>query len=94
MDQTICAGDLVLSKSGRDKGNIFLVIEVLPERVTIADGKMRKIGSLKRKNLKHLSLLISQADISLAERIREGVPTSNERLHRRISELSQKLEEE
>ena len=94
MKNVFSAGDLVLSRSGRDKGRIFLVIGTENDRVIVADGKTRKIGSFKKKNGKHLELLLPQADVSLAERIGKGVPTSNERLKKRIRELSQKIEED
>ena len=47
MDDLI--GKVVYSKSGRDKGRMFVVVQVV-----IADGDMRKIGNPKVKNIKHL----------------------------------------
>ena len=94
MKEKLSAGDLCISKSGRDKGAILLVIEVKDDRATVVDGKTRKIGKEKKKNLKHLEIFIPQADICLAERIRKGIPTGNERLRKRIGELSKKKQEE
>ena len=49
------AGDIVISKEGRDKDKYFAVMEVLDEQyVLIADGSLRKIDNPKRKKSKHL----------------------------------------
>ena len=53
MNRELNAGDLVRSKSGRDKGAILLVIGVNGDRATVVDGKTRKIGKEKKKN-KHI----------------------------------------
>ena len=53
MDDLI--GKIVYSKSGRDKGRMFVVVQVVNEQyLVIADGDMRKIGNPKVKNIKHL----------------------------------------
>ena len=90
MERKIAVGDIVKSTCGRDKDGVFLVVSVEGERVFIADGKIRKISSLKKKNLKHLEILIPQADEEFADRIVRNVPTSNERLKKRIAERFQK----
>ena len=49
-------GDLVVSKSGRDKGRMLVVTKVIDENyVLIADGDLRKIEKPKVKKVKHLS---------------------------------------
>lgn len=48
-------GDLVISKSGRDKGRTFAVVGVTDEAyVYIADGSLRKLENPKKKKIKHL----------------------------------------
>jgi ribosomal protein L14E/L6E/L27E len=47
-------GRVVISKAGRDKGRTMVVTDVSGGRVTVADGKERKIGDRKQKNPKHL----------------------------------------
>ena len=50
------AGDIVLSKAGRDKDKYFVVMEVVDTQyVLIADGDLRRVDSLKRKKCKHLT---------------------------------------
>ena len=49
------AGNIVLSKAGRDKGKYFIVLSVVDEQyVMIADGDLRRVDNPKRKKCKHL----------------------------------------
>jgi ribosomal protein L14E/L6E/L27E len=51
-------GSAVLSTAGRDKGKVFLVLELLEKGFfLLADGKSRTVAKPKRKKQKHLSLL-------------------------------------
>lgn len=51
-------GRAVLSKAGRDKGKIFLIVDIIDAQyVLIADGYLRKSESPKKKKIKHLKLL-------------------------------------
>ncbi len=47
-------GNVVISKSGRDKGVFFVVVEICEGFVYLADGKLRKLEKPKKKNQKHL----------------------------------------
>ncbi len=49
-------GQIVFSKSGRDKGNPFIVVSVdeTKGRIYICDGKLHKLDKPKAKNLTHL----------------------------------------
>lgn len=65
-------GQVVFSKSGRDSGKFYAVVEVVDEtRVRIADGDLRRIAKGKIKNVKHLQ---SNGDIleKIAEKLRNG----------------------
>lgn len=53
----VAVGQVVKSKSGRDKGRIFLVLEIVDDKmVLIVDGKLRGIERPKLKKIKHLML--------------------------------------
>lgn len=55
MNNPLNIGDIVYSKSGRDSGSYYLVLEVLDDKyVHIADGEIRKIDKPKRKKNIHL----------------------------------------
>lgn len=47
-------GQLVFSKSGRDKGRLFVVTSVEGEYLYLVDGKLRKIETPKKKKKKHV----------------------------------------
>jgi len=48
-------GQVVRSKAGRDKGRVFVILDVIDsEYVLIADGDYRKIENPKKKKIKHL----------------------------------------
>ena len=48
-------GRIVLVKRGRDKGSFMVVVKVEDGFVFIADGRSRKLGKPKRKNIKHVT---------------------------------------
>ncbi len=50
-------GSVVKSTKGRDKGNLFVVVELVKNCAIIVDGQQRKLLAQKKKNLKHLFLL-------------------------------------
>ncbi len=51
----IAIGQVVKSRAGRDKGKIFLVIDIIDgENVFIVDGNLRKLDNPKKKKIKHL----------------------------------------
>lgn len=59
MDSTndIIVGQVVKSRAGRDKGNIFLVLSIVDkEYVLIVDGSLRKLDKPKKKKVKHLTI--------------------------------------
>ena len=45
---------LIVSKAGRDKGQLFFVIDADEQYVYLADGKSRKLEKPKRKKRKHI----------------------------------------
>lgn len=50
-------GQVVRSKSGRDKGEVFTVLEIVDEKyVRVVNGKSRKLDNPKCKSVKHLYL--------------------------------------
>ncbi len=55
MEKPITVGSVVFSRAGRDKGNFFVVTEIIDENyVSIVDGDIRKLDKPKRKKIKHL----------------------------------------
>ena len=55
MINKIMPGQVVISKSGRDKGRFFIIKDILDDDyVLITDGDLRKLDKPKKKKLKHL----------------------------------------
>jgi len=50
----IKTGQVVISRSGRDKGKFFVVINVQGEYLYLVDGKLRTLDNPKKKKVKHI----------------------------------------
>ncbi len=74
-------GQLVVSKMGRDKGRLYVVVGLTEEDryVYIADGVTHKISSPKRKNRAHL-IALEQVDEGARSRLTSGLPLSDTQL--------------
>ena len=58
MKAEIFRGSVVLSKKGRDKGRVFVVLYLVDaDFAMICDGDLRKTDHLKKKKRLHLSVL-------------------------------------
>ncbi|MGI6371579.1 MAG: RNA-binding protein [Caldicoprobacterales bacterium] len=54
-DNKMQVGRIVLAKAGRDKGNLFVIVDRIDhEYVLIANGRNRTIDKPKKKKIKHL----------------------------------------
>lgn len=76
MDERI--GRIVYSKTGRDKGRMMVVLEVVDERqVLVADGDWRKIENPKIKNTKHLQWTKNKAEDIVKYRLQGKMPDNH-----------------
>ena len=85
----VARSDLVRSCAGRDKGQIFYVVETDELYVYLADGKGRRLENPKRKKRKHIELL-PRRDSRVAEKIRSGDKVLNSELRRELAIYGQK----
>lgn len=86
MDPDIRKSDIVLSRSGRDKGRLMMVLDTDAEYLLLADGRLRRVESPKRKKRRHVRFVAhSQGDA--AQRLREGSKLSNSDVRRALSEI-------
>ncbi len=53
---------LALSTAGHDRGRLYLVLGEDGDRLLLADGKLRKLSSPKRKNRRHVMFLPGLAE--------------------------------
>ena len=94
MKNTFNVGDLVISLAGRDKGKNFLVVKVEKNNAYLVDGKVRKVGNLKKKNIKHIkSVLVANLN-DFAIKIQRGETVGNKRINRLIKAQTQKIQED
>lgn len=87
MMKDIQIGQLVKSKAGRDKGRLFVIIEIEEEYVYLVDGSLRKLEKPKKKKIKHIQpthLIVE----SLKEKILNDQKILNAEI-RKIIELNQ-----
>lgn len=70
-------GQLVISKMGRDRGRLCIVVRRLDDcAVLIADGAAHKFARPKRKNVKHL-IKLDNVDETLSERLGAGAEVTD-----------------
>ena len=86
----ISRADVVVSLAGRDKGQLFFVLDTDDLIVYIADGKGRRLEQPKRKKRKHVRKL-PQTDTRVAEKIRNGDKVLNSELRRELAAYGQKF---
>ena len=86
----ISRADVVVSLAGRDKGQLFFVLDTDDLFVYIADGKGRRLEQPKRKKRQHVRKL-PQTDTRVAEKIRNGDKVLNSELRRELAAYGQKF---
>ncbi len=70
-------GQVVKSKSGRDRDKVFLVYEILGNGyVNIIDGDLRKLDKPKKKKVKHLAIYNTVLD-EFREKLENQVNINN-----------------
>ncbi len=81
------AGRFCISKSGRDKGRVFIIKKVLDENyVLITDGVMRKLDKPKKKKLKHLAIKPYESKI-LADKFRTGATVFDAEVRSAVAQI-------
>ncbi|KUK12886.1 MAG: LSU ribosomal protein L14E [Moorella sp. 60_41] len=80
-------GQLVYSKAGRDRGRPFLVWDILSERrITLVDGRLRRVGKPKIKNTLHVQP-VGRVAQDIAAKRQQGQPVSDAEVRRAIARL-------
>ena len=91
MEYEIKAGDIVLSKAGRDCGRYFVVLRTEENFAFVCDGDLRKADSPKRKKFKHLINTGKCAEFAL-NKINNEEKLTNAELRREIQEFNEKFD--
>jgi len=80
---------LIVSKAGRDQGQLFYVIDADEQYVYLADGKSRRLEKPKRKKRKHVEQ-VPRTESRIAEKIRNGEKVLNSELRKELASFGQK----
>ena len=56
-------GSIVKATSGRENGELFVIKQIDSCNAMLVNGKTRKLEKPKRKNLKHIYLLLKQTEL-------------------------------
>ena len=83
-------GSVVRSKAGRDAGQVFIVFRQEGRYVYLADGRIRRIETPKRKKMKHIECLVKESE--LRERIRTGSKIANAEVRKELSKYGDMIE--
>ena len=87
----IFISDVVISTTGRDKGDFFYVIHMDPEHLYLANGKDRTLDKPKLKKRKHVQKVL-RSETRVAEKLRAGDKVLNSELRRDLAYFSQKMQ--
>ncbi len=80
-------GQVVYSKSGRDKGKLMVVIDVVNDRFCLlVDGDTRRIEKPKLKNIRHIQITYQRAD-DVFEYLNRGEMPTNHVIKRNLLKL-------
>ena len=82
----VLVGSVVRSLAGHDKGGYFIVLKISGDCAYLADGKLRKAESPKKKKLKHIqkSGIISQ---EILTKLQNGEAVENFEVRKALAEL-------
>ena len=80
--------DMIVSLAGRDKGQLFFVVDTDEQYVYLADGKGRRLESPKRKKRRHVRKL-PLCPSRVAEKLRTGDKVLNSELRRELAVFGQ-----
>ena len=80
----IAKGDLVFATAGREKGDLFLVMDVQNEYLLLADGRSRKLEAPKRKKCKHVRRAGAGPE-ELTEKLRSSEIITNSELRKALA---------
>ena len=80
--------DMIVSLAGRDKGQLFFVVDTDEQYVYLADGKGRRLESPKRKKRRHVRKLPLYPS-RVAAKLRNGDKVLNSELRRELAVFGQ-----
>ena len=89
MTEVISLGQFVCSKAGRDRGRIFIVIDIIDnEYVKVVDGDLRKVENPKKKKIRHLQKYHAVSD-ETKTKLEKGEQIENAAIRRAIETIGE-----
>ena len=76
--------DIAMALAGREKGKLFLTLDVSDSCVILANGKSRKAERPKRKNKKHVSYVCAGVGPAV-EKLRCGEKAADSEIRRTLA---------
>lgn len=84
-------GDVVLSKSGRDKGSYLVIIGFKDnDKVFLVDGKLRKVENPKLKKIKHISKINAESTL-ICDKIKCNEKIPNALVRKEIDKIKEEI---
>ena len=80
----IMISDVVVSTTGRDRGQWFYVINEEPQFLYLANGKDRTLDKPKRKSLRHVRKVL-RSETRVAQKLASGDKVLNSELRRDLA---------
>ena len=81
-------GQLVRSIAGRDKGQLYLVLQVERNLLLLVDGRKRNMGNPKQKNRRHVQA-VGKVAADFANQLKAGRPPSDVQVRAALLGLEQ-----
>lgn len=85
-------GMLAESQSGHDKGQIYVIMKEDEEYVYLSDGRLRPVDKLKKKNRKHIQIIVKPRQ-EIIEKLQRGEEVKNEEIKRAIKLFKKEIRE-
>lgn len=93
MDLTsdLSIGQVVKSRAGRDKGRVFLVLEILDDKhVLVVDGDLRRLEKPKKKKVKHLTVYNTVLE-ELEQKLDSNIEINNAYIRRLLEPFNESV---
>lgn len=81
-------GSFAKSKAGRDKEEIYVIIDEEAEYVYLADGKYKTIDKPKRKKKKHIQPIKKYDDTLLCKKLAAKIPVTDVEIKKAIKDIN------
>ena len=79
-------GSIAINKAGREKGKLYIVVNLDEKYAYVADGKNISLDKAKRKNPKHLQATGQEMQINLDPESKD-IPNENAKIRKELRRI-------